>query len=114
MSEWSASKIDASQSRVTVKTLGGNVFFAATLVLAIGAWLNKLVPDIKLRVTPVATSVHFWTIKKEAAAAFDQRRKSPCLLISDTWRDEELYAIPNADYDGKIKVKKFTETLAYN
>ncbi|KAI6171978.1 Peroxisomal sarcosine oxidase [Aphelenchoides besseyi] len=93
----------ASDNHVVVKTENRD-FNSRSVVFAVGGWLDKLHRGrLPIRVHPVAVPVFFWNIQPTAVGLFDVERKSPNLIISDVWRDEELFLIPNADYEGKVK-----------
>ncbi|KAI6230238.1 Peroxisomal sarcosine oxidase [Aphelenchoides fujianensis] len=94
----------AFDDRVVVSA-GFYAFNARSVVFAVGGWLEKFAKGrLSVRVQPVAVPVFYWNIKPQASGCFETKRKSPNLIISDVWRNEELFMIPNADFEGKVKV----------
>ncbi|KAI6238591.1 Peroxisomal sarcosine oxidase [Aphelenchoides fujianensis] len=93
----------AFDDRVVVSA-GFYAFNARSVVFAVGGWLEKFAKGrLSVRVQPVAVPVFYWNIKPQATGCFETKRKSPNLIISDVWRNEELFMIPNADFEGKVK-----------
>ncbi|KAI6184825.1 Peroxisomal sarcosine oxidase [Aphelenchoides bicaudatus] len=98
MSSW-----ESTGSKVKVVT-SAQTFYAKTLVLAVGGWLENTVKNLPVKVQPVAVPVYFWDIAdKSGGQCFDLDKRSPNLIISDVWNDQEVFMIPNADYKGKVK-----------
>jgi glycine/D-amino acid oxidase-like deaminating enzyme len=92
----------ADNSGVEVTTPSG-IFYAKHLVLAIGGWLDKNVTGLNIKVQPVAVQVYFWDINPNENGHYEIDKRSPNLIISDVWKDEELFMIPSVDYAGKVK-----------
>jgi len=95
-------KWESNGSSVTVNT-PNHSFRGKNLVLAVGGWIEKLATGLKVRVQPVAVPVYFWDIEKEASGLYDIEKRSPNLIISDVWKNEEVFMIPNGDFEGKVK-----------
>ncbi|KAH7732340.1 Protein C15B12.1 [Aphelenchoides avenae] len=89
-----------SSDRIDVYTIKGN-YSAKRLVVAAGAWLKHLIPDLPITVSPVAVSVNFWNVDPTKLQYFQPDNGCPVMIITDLC--EELYAIPSVDYPDKFK-----------
>lgn len=98
MVKWTANNFEVEVTTQSEK------FHAKNLVLAIGGWLDKSVTGLNIKVQPVAVQVYFWDIKQNENGHYELDKRSPNLIISDVWKNEELFMIPNVDYAGKVKV----------
>lgn len=84
MTDW-----EANSSGVKITAQNRN-FYAKKLVLAVGGWLEKSVAGLHVKVQPVAVPVYFWDIKSNYNGFFELDKRSPNLIISDVWKDEEV------------------------
>uniref|UniRef100_A0AAF5DA18 FAD dependent oxidoreductase domain-containing protein n=3 Tax=Strongyloides stercoralis TaxID=6248 RepID=A0AAF5DA18_STRER len=91
------------------------------LIVTVGGWLNNLLPDIKINVSPTLVSVNFWKIKKEYEHLFEKYflpdNGSPSIII--TKGSEELFMIPGSDFQKMVKFgvhkgEKFNINLPYS
>ncbi|KAK0397569.1 hypothetical protein QR680_002175 [Steinernema hermaphroditum] len=84
---------------VQVVTSGG-VYSTKRLVVTAGGWLNQLLPNLPVKTEAHHIGVNFWNVKGNYDF-FKPENNSPTLIINDGV--DELFMIPNVDYDGKAK-----------
>ncbi|CEF68907.1 Peroxisomal sarcosine oxidase [Strongyloides ratti] len=76
------------------------------LIVTVGGWLNNLLPEIKIKVSPTLVSVNFWKIKKEYEHLFEKyflpENNSPTTIISR--ENEHLFMIPGSDFKNMVKI----------
>uniref|UniRef100_A0A0N4ZWG4 Sarcosine oxidasee (formaldehyde-forming) n=1 Tax=Parastrongyloides trichosuri TaxID=131310 RepID=A0A0N4ZWG4_PARTI len=90
---------------VKIITDNGEMFETKKLIITVGAWLNKLLPEIQLQSTPLLVSVNYWKIKKEYENIFEKyfspKNNSPTIIA--TKDNEEVFMIPGVDFKNMIK-----------
>uniref|UniRef100_A0AC35TIJ5 Sarcosine oxidasee (formaldehyde-forming) n=1 Tax=Rhabditophanes sp. KR3021 TaxID=114890 RepID=A0AC35TIJ5_9BILA len=91
-------------SIIKVITEDGHTYETKQLIVAMGGWLNKLFPEIKIAPTPNLVSVNFWKLKKEfedKEPLYNPDNLSPCLIIKKD--DIDFFMLPGADFKGQVK-----------
>ncbi|TMS37118.1 hypothetical protein L596_004118 [Steinernema carpocapsae] len=84
---------------VQVVTSGG-VYQAKHLIVTAGPWLNQLLPGLPVKTEAHHIGVNFWNVTGKHEC-FKSENDSPTLIINDGV--DELFMIPNVDFDGKAK-----------
>lgn len=92
----------SDNNHVTVTT-SNQAYHGKHLVLCVGGWISKAVPELTIKIQPVAVPVYFWDVKPGHEGLFEIEKKSPNLIMTDVWKDEEIFMIPNVDFKGKVK-----------
>uniref|UniRef100_A0A0N4ZWG5 Sarcosine oxidasee (formaldehyde-forming) n=1 Tax=Parastrongyloides trichosuri TaxID=131310 RepID=A0A0N4ZWG5_PARTI len=91
---------------IKVKIENGEIYESKSIIITVGAWLNKLLPEIQVKSSPLLVSLNFWKVKKEYENNFEvyfsPKNKSPTLIV--TKGNDELFMIPGVDIKNTIKI----------
>lgn len=97
-------KDDAERGGVWVRTSNGERYWGSKCVVAVGAWMRKLVNTVgglELPIQPLHTTVAYWKIKPGFEGDFSPVSGFPTFA---SYGDPYIYGTPASEFPGLLKV----------
>ncbi|EGT43239.1 hypothetical protein CAEBREN_14614 [Caenorhabditis brenneri] len=80
-----------------------NIYTAKKLILTVGCWITKFLPDVKFNIEPISISVCYWKAKNERDSYLLNEEHYPVVIAQEMELKVFHYSLPDTDYPGNIK-----------
>ncbi|CAL2050311.1 unnamed protein product [Caenorhabditis brenneri] len=82
-----------------------NIYTTKKLILTVGCWITKFLPDVKFNIEPISISVCYWKAKNQRDSYLLNEEHYPVVIAQEMELKVFHYSLPDTDYPGNIKVR---------